>query len=171
MTRITLLNITPELATELQDAAAFERRHGVRFEGQHALVTEVTAQNETYRKLTGAPPRWGAFLAADAETRVLVGVCAFKGAPDAEGRVEIAYFTFPPYEGRGYATAMADALVRMAAESGEVRAVRAHTLPKKNASGAILTKLDFTHLGMVEEPDDGPVWRWERSVGDGRPRT
>ncbi len=35
----------------------------------------------------------------------VVGVCAYKFQPDSAGAVEIAYGTFPAYEGRGYAKA------------------------------------------------------------------
>ena len=38
---------------------------------------------------------------------VCIGTCGFKGPPE-NNRVEIAYFTFPEYEGRGYATQMAE---------------------------------------------------------------
>jgi hypothetical protein len=31
----------------------------------------------------------------------------------------------------------------------------------------VLTKLGFTLLGEVEEPEDGTVWRWERPARDG----
>src|SRR3712207_7520999 len=34
---------------------------------------------------------------------LVVGSCAFKGPPTADGTVEIAYYTFGPYEGQGYA--------------------------------------------------------------------
>ncbi len=109
---------------------------------------------------------WVGYLAEEAGQ--VVGTCAFK-APLQGGRVEIAYFTFPEFEGRGYATTMAAALVALARDSGEVAAVRAHTLPERNASARVLTKLGFTLLGEVEEPEDGTVWRWERQVRDGPP--
>jgi [ribosomal protein S5]-alanine N-acetyltransferase len=42
-----------------------------------------------------------------------VGTCAFKSAP-ANGRVEIACYTFPGFEGRGIATSMVRELVSIA---------------------------------------------------------
>mgnify|MGYP006144882195 CR=1 FL=1 len=53
-------------------------------------------------------------------------------------------------------------LVSTAAESDSVTQVIAHTLPELNASGVILTRNGFTRTGEVIDPDDGPVWRWER---------
>ena len=83
--------------------------------------------------------------------------------------MEVAYFTFPGEEGRGIASAMAAALVQVARAGGpEVAVVRAHTLPERNASCRVLEKAAFQHVGTVIDPEDGPVWRWERPVeGDG----
>ena len=44
-----------------------------------------------------------------------VGTCGFK-SPPLDGRVEIAYFTFPEYENRGLATQMAGQLIALAHE-------------------------------------------------------
>ncbi len=39
----------------------------------------------------------------------------------------------------------------------------AHTLPAPNASTRVLAKCGFERTGEVEDPEDGLVWRWERS--------
>jgi len=70
----------------------------------------------------------------------------------------------PDYQGRGYATEAAAALVIFALERVDVRRIRAHTAPEPNASTRVLSKCGFHHLGEVTDPEDGPVWRWERSV-------
>jgi putative acetyltransferase len=158
---IELLNITPELASALEDLEGFERRVGVTAGDLGALVTDVVQQNEEYRLSIGAPTRWGGYLAADARRR-LVGTCGFKGGPDPDGVVEIAYFTFPPFQRHGIAAAMAAGLMGLAMKSGQVRRIRAHTLPEDNASSRLLRRLRFEYQGLTEDPDDGPVWRWER---------
>lgn len=89
-----------------------------------------------------------------------VGNCCFKGPP-VEGVVEIAYAIAPEHEGNGYATEAAEALTNFAFAQG-VATVRAHTLPTPNASTRVLTKCAFLHVGDVVDPEDGPVWRWER---------
>ena len=51
----------------------------------------------------------------DEGTGEVVGSCAYKKPPTEDGIVEIAYFTFPGFERRGYATAVAAKLIRLAA--------------------------------------------------------
>jgi ribosomal-protein-alanine N-acetyltransferase len=76
--------------------------------------------------------------------------------------VEIAYGVAPGYEGRGYATEVAEALVNHAFLQPQVRLTRAHTLPERNASGRVLEKCGFQFVGPVTDPEDGLVWRWEK---------
>ena len=90
-----------------------------------------------------------------------VGTCGFKGPPDADGAVEIAYGISPAYQNKGYATEAALALVRFAAATGQVRVVRAHTLESAGASARVLSKCRFECVGQVIDPEDGLVWRWE----------
>lgn len=94
------------------------------------------------------------------ETGRPVGNCGFKGPP-ADSVVEIAYGINPEHQGKGYATEAAEALTRFAF-SQDVRTVRAHTFSEANASTRVLTKCGFRHVGQVIDPEDGPVWRWER---------
>jgi len=143
---LRLLPITPALETG----------------GFPPFVREVVTQSLALLATTRAPERWGCFLAFDDET--LVGTCAYTDVP-RDGVVEIAYFTFPDFERRGWAGRMAAALVERARQSGEVRVVRAHTLPARNASTAILERLGFGERGTVEDADEGPAWRWELVVG------
>jgi [ribosomal protein S5]-alanine N-acetyltransferase len=115
------------------------------------------------RASTAADPWVHGFSMVDRLSGAVVGSCGFKGPPDAEGVVEIAYGVQPPYQGLGYATEAAWALVGFAFEAAQVRVVRAHTLPVDSASTHVLTKCGFRCLGDVIDPEDGPVWRWERS--------
>lgn len=89
-----------------------------------------------------------------------VGTCGFKSAP-VGGRVEIAYFTFPGFEGRGVSTAMASELIRVAWSGDPEVVVAAQTLPKRGASTRILEKLGFEHVATLEHPEDGGVWEWQ----------
>ena len=111
-----------------------------------------------------APDSWTlGFAVIDSATQSTVGSGGFKGPPDADGVAEIAYAIAPPFQGRGYATELARALTAYCFDNG-VKRVRAHTLPVKNASNRILTKIGFGFTGEVNDPDDGPVWRWEREA-------
>ena len=113
------------------------------------------------RAATGADPWRHGFFVVDREHRAIIGTAGFKGPPDADGMVEIAYGIVPSFEGRGYATEAAMALVRFARETADVTLIRAHTLPEANASTRVLTKCGFRHTGGVIDPEDGAVWRWE----------
>jgi RimJ/RimL family protein N-acetyltransferase len=105
---------------------------------------------------------WSGFLSVDRPSNTIVGTCCFVAPPDGEGVVEIAYFTFPGFEGRGVASAMAAGLVERATVAIGVKRLRAYTLPENNASTRVLQKAGFRCLGDVIHPEDGPVWRWER---------
>ena len=113
----------------------------------------------------GGPDPWrhGFFIVEKASGEI-VGGAGFKGAPDADGMVEIAYGVVPSREGQGYATEAARALIHFAANDPRVRTIRAHTRPEANASTRVLAKCGFVHVGPVVDPEDGPVWRWERSA-------
>lgn len=88
-----------------------------------------------------------------------VGTCAFV-RPPTKGEVEIAYFTFPAYEGRGVATAMAKEMIALAREADPRVQIIAHTLPKPGPSTSILTRLGFAQTGFAHDPDEGQVWEW-----------
>jgi [ribosomal protein S5]-alanine N-acetyltransferase len=168
MPAIELLSITPILSRVAANPSELERAEGARL-GKHAdLVAVVVAQGDSFHESTGAAPQWGGFLAVDVETRAVVGTCAFKGAPDADGEVEIAYFTFPAFERQGYGTAMAAALVARAIASGQVRTACALTLPEPSASTRILERQGFVRAGTSIDDEAGLVWRWERSLDDKR---
>lgn len=92
-----------------------------------------------------------------------VGACSFKAGP-RDGKVEIAYFTFPGFEGRGYATSMAAELVSVARSRDPELLVTARTLPERNASHRVLDKLGFRAVGLIEDPEDGTVLEWHAEI-------
>jgi [ribosomal protein S5]-alanine N-acetyltransferase len=94
-----------------------------------------------------------------------IGSCAYKGPPDGDQAVEIAYGVDPAYQGRGVATEAAQALVDYALSSKKVRVVRAHTVLDGKASMRVLEKLRFACVGEVIDPEDGLVVRWELQKG------
>jgi len=110
---------------------------------------------------TEADPWLHGFRMLDRTTGVVVGSCGFKGPPLAERIVELAYGVSPEYQGCGYATEAAQALVDFAFRHGQVRTVCAHTLAGNIASERVLVKAGFERMGDVIDPEDGPVVRWE----------
>lgn len=117
----------------------------------------------TLRRSSGPDPWRLGFFVVLRENRRVIGSAGYKGPPDAAGMVEIAYGIAPEYQGRGYATEAAQALVDYAFATGSVRLARAHTRPEENPSTRVLRKCSFQFVGTVVDPEDGPVWRWERS--------
>jgi RimJ/RimL family protein N-acetyltransferase len=111
---------------------------------------------------TGIDPWTLGFALVDRATCTPVGTCGYKGPPDADGIVEIAYGVAPAHQGKGYATEAAEALVAYAFGSSQVRLVLAHTRSQTGASAHVLTRCGFRCVGEVIDPEDGPVWRWER---------
>jgi [ribosomal protein S5]-alanine N-acetyltransferase len=94
---------------------------------------------------------------------VLIGICGFPGPPDSNGVAEIAYGIAPSYQGKGYATEAATALIQFAASDPRVKTICAHTLAETNASTRVLEKCGFTKTGNAVDPENGlAVWRWEK---------
>ena len=107
---------------------------------------------------TGFFPPWIGYFAVQMPS--VVGTCAFKGPP-VEGRVEIAYYTFREFEGRGVATAMARALVGLARREQPGIEVCAQTLPEESGSTTILKRLGFCLAEAVEHLEHGRLWEWQ----------
>jgi RimJ/RimL family protein N-acetyltransferase len=122
------------------------------------LEGAVDAHIALYER-TGASAPWIAYLARLCATREFVGICSFKDNC-RDGRVEIAYHTFPPYERRGFAKAMATQLTDLAWRHPDVIEVLAQTAPEENASTKILRGLGFRRAGAATDPDEGEVWAW-----------
>jgi ribosomal-protein-alanine N-acetyltransferase len=91
---------------------------------------------------------------------VLVAAAAFKGKP-ANGKVEIAYGTFPRHQQRGIGTHIADTLVQLSLKTNPVIRITARTLMEENFSVRILRKNNFKLLGTIMDEEDGQVWEWE----------
>lgn len=156
------MKLRPIGAADDLDALVEELAPG--FGGETDDLRALLAQTLDLLTRDPRPDPWGSYLASVGSDAI--GFCAFKAAPSQSGEVEIAYMTFPVFERRGHATAMAGVLTRIALEAG-VSTVIAHTLPEENASTRALRRNGFSHAGEVMDPEDGLVWRWERSNGGG----
>lgn len=134
--------------------------HGVR---ELLIGPEVSLEFLEQLRIREMPDPWQDGFGILLGTK-LIGFCSFAGSPSDDGMVEIAYGIAPGYQGRGYATSSALALIEYAKKTGQVRSLRAHTLPQENASTRVLQKCSFTFVGKVIHSQDGPVWRWERPI-------
>lgn len=164
---VRLLPVEADLAERLGEGPErFRQHYGASVAADDApLVRDVVEQTLGMLPRTPSDSRWGGYLAVDEKSSLVVGSCAFKGTPSEDGAVEIAYYTFGPYEGRGYAKAMARALVSLALSSPRVRRVVAHTLPESNPSTSVLRSVGMGFVGEVHDPEDGQVWRWQLEAG------
>jgi RimJ/RimL family protein N-acetyltransferase len=172
--RLALLPCAPEhLLTLINDPVHFERVAGLRAaEGLRGFFVSgdvSPAWLAALRDSTGPDPWRHGFFVVHRGRNVVIGSGGFTGPPGADGVVEIAYGIVPAFEGQGYATEVAGALVAFASEHAAVRRISAHTLPVANASTRVLTKCGFHHVGTVVHAEDGPVWRWERAPVSGVP--
>lgn len=156
-----------ELRALIEGPERFEARFGRRVEPGYSSFDGVL-EHSLEAITTGAiPAEWYTHLfydpdLADGTPGALVGIGGFKGPPVA-GSVEIGYEIAPARRGRGLATAAATVLVDRARTAGCTTVV-AHTLAETNPSTSVLTKLGFVRTATIEDPDDGPVWRWERPL-------
>lgn len=111
---------------------------------------------EYYHRIGYQPPWIGYFVQIGDQ---LVGSAGYKGPP-REGRIEISYGVFEPFQNQGIGASICRTLTRLALESHPPVLVTARTLPENNYSSRILEKNGFRNRGIVIDPDDGPVWEW-----------
>ena len=161
---VRLIPLSPALADAAREPRQFTALTGAQIADVAEEVQSVAQQDAAHRARVGWSPAWGGFLAIDDARCQVVGVGGYVTAPDRDGAVEIAYGTFAPYEGQGYATDIARALIAQAEDSGAVRLLYAHTLPRPNASTRILQKHGFKQVGTAHDDDEGLVWRWELAL-------
>ncbi len=108
------------------------------------------------------PHRWGSLLFIKTDVPILVGLGGFKGAPTAEGVVEIGYAIAPAFRGQGLATDAVAQMVGRAFADATVRAVDAHTLGHENPSTRVLQRSGFRKIAESDDPANGPIWQWRR---------
>ena len=82
---------------------------------------------------------------------VVVGACGYFGPPSEGGEVEIGFSVMPAWQGMGYATEMARALIGHALTDSRVRKVIAHTTADNVASSKVLEKCRFVFVCTNEE--------------------
>jgi len=89
----------------------------------------------------------------------LVGTCGFTGQPK-EQRVELAYWTFKSFEGKGIASFACKALLELVRKTDPQLTVVAKTAPEHNASTKILEKNGFVFTEIVQDEEIGDSWLW-----------
>lgn len=108
---------------------------------------------------------WWTWLPVHKKDNLLIGSCGYKGEP-TNGMVEIGYEVIESYRNKGFATEIAQVLVKNAFEDEQVNIVQAHTLADKNASSKVLSKCGFQWIEELEDDEDGMIWKWELKRSD-----
>jgi RimJ/RimL family protein N-acetyltransferase len=157
---VDLLTLDSSLVEEIATDPLRLAERGVDASAVVEVLRDTARATIDFYRRSGAEPPWASYLAIDSASTTVVGTCSFVGPPGSTGAVEIAYFTFPPFEGRGYAAAMALALVDRALQAGGVTAVVANTLTEENASVRVLRRLGFEFAGEAVDDEAGVVWQW-----------
>lgn len=163
--RLELRRSTPEqLRALVAGPAEFTRQFGLsvadgylEFPGalEYALA-KIAAAGAT-------APWWAPFLVVHLAAGSVIGLGGFKGPADADGVIEVGYGIAPAFRGQGFATEATQALVDEARRRISLARVIAHTLPEHNASTRVLAKCGFHRAAELNDPEDGVIWRWERT--------
>lgn len=123
----------------------------------HPMCNEVLLMTLQYYLRIGYTAPWIGYFAV--EKGELVGSAGFKGKP-VDGKVEIAYGTFEPYQRQGVGTAICRQMVLLALQADPTLVITARTLTNNGYSARILEKNNFVCAGIVSDPEDGDVWEW-----------
>lgn len=112
--------------------------------------------DKVYNEKTYSPP-WIGYLII--ENNQVLGTCGFASTPK-EGQVEIAYWTFPAFEGKGVASFACSELIQIAQKEDSTILITAKTAPEHNASSHILKKNGFMFSKIVQDHEIGDAWLW-----------
>ena len=117
----------------------------------------LNATFELY-KLKGFHYPWIGYLAND--SNIIVGAAGFNGRPQ-NNIVEISYYTFEEYQGKGFASNACKELIKISKQQNPHITICAKTAPEENASTRILRKNGFVYKDIVQDHDIGDAWLWE----------
>jgi len=82
---------------------------------------------------------------------VLIGAGGYFGPPGEGGIVEIGFSIMPAWQNLGYATELAELLIKNAFTDSRVRKVIAHATPMNLASCKVLKRCGFKYVSRDEE--------------------
>ncbi len=156
----SLLETPEELEHELNLRIAREMiTEPVRRAGGIKIGRLAQAQDQEYEWLT----YWLMILPEEA---LGVGLIGYKGAPDADGMVEVGYGIAPSVQGRGYTTEALHGMLAWAFEDPRTRTVMADVLRTNPASSRVLEK---TGMQTVGETEEAMLWcmsrdRWDQTA-------
>ena len=154
--RMTLVAATPELvAADLAGRVEFAAAIGADVpENWPPELYESTAMRWSLRQLEDpAEQGWSIWylLSRKDEPPQVMGICGFKGKPDAAGSVEIGYSVLKQFRLQGFATEAVARLVVWAFSHQNVTEVAAETLPHLKQSIRVMEKNGLSFSGPGSE--------------------
>lgn len=156
--RLKLVVVNSQIKDDLRDNRDdFEKNYGIILPDNWPKFPEAFAQNNDAN--TGAEPFCG-YLFIEAKTNRLIGNGGLiQGKKDNE-LVEIGYEIAPEFQGHGFATEAAQAMIDIAFENG-AKTVVAHTEAVANPSNSVLKKLGMKFTKELPDEELGKVWQWK----------
>lgn len=163
--RLRLVALDRELAEwQFNDRKRFFEALGVEAEPSWPPELIGAETMEWTRDQLAAHPRdagWYSWVYISPIMNRLLGIGGFKGAPNADGEVEIDYSMLVSYRERGLATEAVNALMGWAYGNDAVKRVIANTRSDRNASHRVLEKAGFVQVSTHVDPDEAfEVIRW-----------
>src|SRR5438445_1212290 len=149
--RLTLIPFSADLLRlALTDREALESRLAARFLPQWRTENQLRVLNGVLHALEVDPESgaWRFYFILHTADRSVIGDAGFKGPPDHEGSVEIAYGVVPAYRRQGYTFEAVQALVSWAFSHPGVKRIIATCDDDNEGSIRILEKLGIKRVAV-----------------------
>jgi len=156
--RLKLVVVNSQIKDDLRDNRDnFEKNYGIILPDNWPKFPEAFAQNNDAN--TGKEPFCG-YLFIEAKTNRLIGNGGLIQGKKNNELVEIGYEIAPEFQGHGFATEAAQAMIDIAFENG-AKTVVAHTEAVANPSNSVLKKLGMKFTKELPDEELGKVWQWK----------
>lgn len=170
--RLLLLALDADALDALivRDRAQLERLTGARFPEPLAappLMEDALPFMRGQLRTNPDEVGWWPWLIVVAATGEDVGMLGLAGRPDEAGNTVLGYTLYPAYEGRGYATEAARAIIGWAFAQPGVRAVRATIPVGHTPSLRVAERLGMRQVGTTHDDEVGEIGIFERRSPSG----
>lgn len=155
--RLKLIVVDDQIKDDLRDNRDnFEKKYGIILPDDWPKFPEAFAKENIAN--TGISPFCG-YLFIEAKSNRLIGNGGLIEGKQKNGHVEIGYEIAPAFQGHGFATEAAKAMIDIAFENG-AKIVLAHTEAVANPSNSVLKKLGMKFTKELPDDELGKIWQW-----------
>lgn len=156
--RLKLIIVSDQIKSDLRDNRDnFEKTYGIILPDNWPKFPEAFAKDNDAN--TGNAPFCG-YLFIEAKSNHLIGNGGLIQSKQKNDIVEIGYEIAPAFQGHGFATEAAQAMIDIAFENG-ANTVIAHTEAVANPSNSVLKKLGMKFTKELPDEELGKVWQWK----------